>query len=208
MPPSTSGKMPDATVADRFAQMDKRRWRGRYAATRLFRQARQFARGAVGPPDYPAVTENVHDDAMEQAAQGFHAVTRFEVGGLREALYDLDHRFTIQHAGDVMGHGGDHFAAASGGEVGKQYRDDLTGDISEGVAVEEQERSAAMALPQEFYEFAEGEELLLLFFPLSAARFLSLSIKAVLRASSCARSSIVADDRLPTPVFEKSGSGL
>jgi hypothetical protein len=65
-----------------------------------------------------------------------------------------------------------------------------------------------MALPQEFYRFGEGEDLCSLFFPLAAARFLSLSIKAVLRASSCARSPVVADDRLPTPVFDKSGSAL
>ncbi len=65
-----------------------------------------------------------------------------------------------------------------------------------------------MALPQEVYGFGEGEDLLLLLFPLAAARCLSLAIKAVLRASSCARSSVEADDKLPTPVFEKSGSGL
>lgn len=77
-----------------------------------------------------------------------------------------------------------------------------------GVAVEEEEWGAAVALPQKFYELGEGEDLSLLFLPLLAARCLSLSIKAVLRASSCARSSVVADDRLPTPVFDKSGSGL
>ena len=65
-----------------------------------------------------------------------------------------------------------------------------------------------MALPQEFYGFFEREDFPLLLFPLAAARFLSLSIKAVLRASSCARSSVEADDKLPTPVFEKDGSGL
>jgi len=66
----------------------------------------------------------------------------------------------------------------------------------------------AMTVPQELYRFREREDFLLLFFPLCRARFLSLSIKAVLRASSCARSSVEADDKLPTPVFEKSGSGL
>ena len=65
-----------------------------------------------------------------------------------------------------------------------------------------------MAQPQEFYDFGQGEGLPLFFRPLSSARFLSLAIKAVLRASSCARSSIEADDKVPTPVFEKCGSGL
>ncbi len=41
-----------------------------------------------------------------------------------------------------------------------------------------------MAFPQELYEFGEGEDLVSFFFPLAVARFLSLSIKAVLRASS------------------------
>jgi len=84
----------------------------------------------------------------------------------------------------------------------------LPAHIGEGVAVEEKKQRAAVTPPQEFYGFVEGEGLLLLRFPLSSARFLSLSIKAVLRASSCARSSVEADDKLPTPVFEKSGSGL
>ncbi len=65
-----------------------------------------------------------------------------------------------------------------------------------------------MAVPEKFYCFTEGEDLCLLFCPLASARRLGLSIKAVLRASSCARSSVEADDKLPTPVFEKSGSGL
>ena len=77
-----------------------------------------------------------------------------------------------------------------------------------GVSVEEPERRLAMALAEELYGFAEGEDLGLLACPLSCARFVSLSIKAVLRASSLARSSVEADDKLPTPVFEKLGSGL
>ena len=100
------------------------------------------------------------------------------------------------------------FAAADCGQVGEKRRDNLTAYIGEGVAVEEKERGAAVAMPQEFYGFGDGEDLLLFFRPLSCARFLSLSIKAVLRASSCARSSVEADDKLPTPVFEKLGSGL
>ncbi len=65
-----------------------------------------------------------------------------------------------------------------------------------------------MTLPQEVYRFFEREDPALLFCPLAVARCLSLAIKAVLRASSCARSSVVADDRLLPPVFDKSGSGL
>ena len=65
-----------------------------------------------------------------------------------------------------------------------------------------------MTLPQEGYCFGEGEDLLLFFRPLACARSLSFSINTVLRATSLARSSVEAGDKLPTPVFEKSGSGL
>src|SRR5213596_2797623 len=107
-----------------------------------------------------------------------------------------------------MGYGGHHFTAARGGQVCKERRRNLASDIREGVAVKEKKRSAAMTLAQEVYGFGEGEDFFLFCFPLACARFLSLSIKAVLRASSCARCSVEADDKLPTPVFEKLGSGL
>jgi hypothetical protein len=107
-----------------------------------------------------------------------------------------------------MGHSRHYFTPPARGQVSEQRRGDLAPHVREGVAVEEKERSAAMALPQEVYGFVEGEDLLLLCRPLACARCLSLSIKAVLRASSCARSSVEADDKLPTPVFDKSGSGL
>lgn len=93
-------------------------------------------------------------------------------------------------------------------EFGKSRGDELASHVGEGVAVKEEERGAAMTVPQKLYHFFEGENLALLFFPLAAARCLSLAIKAVLRASSCARASVEVDDKLPTPVFEKSGSGL
>ena len=94
------------------------------------------------------------------------------------------------------------------GQFGEDRRSDLPPNVGEGVAIEEKEGGAAMAVPQERYGFVEGEDGVSLVFPLACCRRLSLSIKAVLRASSCARSSVEADDKLPTPVFEKSGSGL
>ena len=107
-----------------------------------------------------------------------------------------------------MGHGGDGFTPASGRQVGEDCRHNLPGDIRKSVAVEEKKRGAAVALTKELYRLAEGEDLLLPGLPFCRCRLLSLSIKAVLRASSCARSAVEADDKLPTPVFEKSGSGL
>lgn len=65
-----------------------------------------------------------------------------------------------------------------------------------------------MTVSEEVYEFGEGEGFSLFGEPFCCNRRLSLSIKAVLRSASFARSSVEADDKLPTPVFEKLGSGL
>jgi hypothetical protein len=107
-----------------------------------------------------------------------------------------------------MGDSGHDLPAASCRKISKEGGNNLPGDVRKGVSVKEQKWSTTMVLPKKFYEFGEREDLLSFFFPLATARLLSLSIKAVLRASSCARSLVVADDRLPTPVFDKSGSGL
>ena len=93
-------------------------------------------------------------------------------------------------------------------EVREQSSGKLSAHIGEGIAVEEEEGSAPVAVAKEVYRFFKGELLLLLFAPLACKRFVSLSINAVLRSTSFARSSIEADDKLPTPVFEKLGSGL
>jgi hypothetical protein len=116
--------------------------------------------------------------------------------------------FAIQDTGDVMGNSGHDFASAGRGQVCKQRRGKLTPHVGKGIAVKEKERGSAMALPQEIYGFFEGKALLLPDRPLACTRRLSLAIKAVLRASSCARSPVEADDKLPTPVLEKLGSGL
>jgi hypothetical protein len=45
---------------------------------------------------------------------------------------------------------GADFTAASGREIGKDRGGDLSGDIREGVAVEEKEGRLTMAAPEEF----------------------------------------------------------
>jgi hypothetical protein len=80
--------------------------------------------------------------------------------------------------------------------------------------VEDSNNDAVRGSPEGFdavawlYEFVEGEGFSLLAAPFCCNRCLSLSIKAVLRSTSLARSSVEADDKLPSPVFEKLGSGL
>jgi len=145
---------------------------------------------------------------MQGAAQGLYAVAGLPSGAFGQGFDNADHGIPWQHACDIVGDHGHDFAPTSGGQVGEDRRCDLPGHVGKGVAVEEEKRGATVTLPQELYGFCEGEDLPLLFRPLARARALSLLIKAVLRASSCARSSVEADDKLPTPVFEKSGSGL
>jgi hypothetical protein len=145
---------------------------------------------------------------MQGAAQSFHLVTSLPFGGFGEGCDNSFHCFPRQDAGNVMGYRGHDFTTAPGGQVGKDGSGDLPGHVGKSVAVVEKKRGATMAVSKELYGFAEGEDFSLFFRPLACARCLSLCIKAVLRASSCARSSVEADDKVPTPVFEKFGSGL
>jgi hypothetical protein len=73
-----------------------------------------------------------------------------------------------------MGHGRNDLAAAARGQVGKDEINERSGDIGECVAVEEEKRGAAMALPQEFYGFGEGGDFGLLAVPLCFNRSIAL----------------------------------
>jgi hypothetical protein len=84
----------------------------------------------------------------------------------------------------------------------------LPANVGKGVPVEKKERRPTVKRAQQIEGLPEGQLLCLRRFPFLAARCLSFRIKAVLRASSLARSKVEADDKLPTPVFEKSGSDL
>jgi hypothetical protein len=55
-----------------------------------------------------------------------------------------------------MSDGGHGLAAAAGGEVGKHEVNNRSPNVGEAVAIEEEERGAPMALPQELYGFGEG----------------------------------------------------
>jgi hypothetical protein len=107
-----------------------------------------------------------------------------------------------------VGDGGGEFAPARGGEIAEERVAKPSADISKCVPVEKKKRGGFV----EFAEEIEGFEQRVLgypfFFPALRARISNLWISAVLRASSCARCSVEADDKLPTPVFEKSGSAL
>ena len=103
---------------------------------------------------------------------------------------------------------GSYFPIAGGWEVAEQCTAEFTTNRRKGVAIEEQKGRETMTPLQEVERFAECDNAGTLGFPFCCARRRSLRVKSVLRATSLARSSVDADDRLPVPVFDKSGSGL
>ena len=58
-----------------------------------------------------------------------------------------------------MGHRRNHFAATGGGQISEERGYNLAPHVGERVAIEEEKGGAAVALPQEFYGFSEGEDL-------------------------------------------------
>jgi hypothetical protein len=105
-------------------------------------------------------------------------------------------------------HSGDDLTTAPCGQFRKDEISNGSTDFGKTVSVEEKERRVFVTAAQELYCFGEGAGLTLVAEPFSFDRRIALRILAVLRASSCARCSVEADDKLPTPVFEKLGSGL
>ena len=177
-------------------------------ADQTFGQGEEFGLAAVGLPDHAAVIKQTEDSALRRTAEGLDAVARQVRSAFAKALDDFHHALPVQHAGDVVGDGGHNLTAAASGQIGEDKVNDRSSDFSKRVAVKEKEWSLPVTAPERLYGFVEGEDFGLLLALLCFSRSIALRILAVLRASSCARSSIEADDKLPTPVLEKLGSGL
>jgi hypothetical protein len=121
---------------------------------------------------------------MSCASHGFNSIASFPIGNFAERFDDLDHGISIQNTSNVVRDSGGHLTPAALRQVRKCCGRELAPDISEGIAVEKKERGFAMTGAKELYRLLERDDLLLFFAPFSRCRFLSLSIKAVLRASS------------------------
>lgn len=117
-------------------------------AQQTFRQRDEFRAGIRAPSD-AAIRQESDNRATHGSAQRLHTVAGLEAGGLAEFFQDLSHRIAVQHTGHVMGHRGSNFPAASGGQIGEEGGGELTDDVREGIAVEEEERRLAMAVPEE-----------------------------------------------------------
>ena len=127
---------------------------------------------------------------------------------LRQRFDTRYHCLTIQNPGDVMRRERCGFAPAASRQVGEQNINQAAANFGKGVPVEEQERRGAMAAEKKIERFEERQRLATALFPLDPDFLVSFRIMAVLSFSSFARSFVEADDRLPTPVLDKRGSGL
>lgn len=90
---------------------------------------------------------------MRRASQGLDVVSGFYIGGFAKGINDFDHILAVEHTRDVVGDSGHDLAAAAGRQVGEQRNGKLSADISKGIAVKEQEWSAAMTQPEEIKGF-------------------------------------------------------
>jgi hypothetical protein len=168
----------------RFAPYAINRVSLRFLADKTFGKANQLAFGAIGLPDNTPVLQNFENDTARCASHGFYSIADFPIGSFAERFDDLNHGISIQNTSYVVGDSGSDLTPAALRQVRKCCGRKLAPDIGEGIAVEEKERGFAVTGAKEFYRLLERDDLLLFFAPFSRCRFLSLSIKAVLRASS------------------------
>lgn len=115
-----------------------------------FGEGDEFRVAGVRLPANATIVEYLKNDSAQGAAKGLDAIASFPVRSFAEAVHDLDHAVAIEHAGNVVRNRGADLAAAGSWKFSEDQGGHLAADISEGVAVEEEKRRPAMALPEEF----------------------------------------------------------
>ena len=111
---------------------------------------------------------------MHGAAERPDPITSLEVSRFGEPIHDLGHGIVVEHAGDAVGHSGHDFTPPGSGQVSKDEINDRPPYVCKGVAVEKEEGSPAMTLPQELYGFVEGGDFCLSAPPLCFKRCIAL----------------------------------
>ena len=99
------------------------------------------------------------------------------------------------------------FAPPRKRQVCKKQIDGAARHFRKGVPIEEQEWGRPMTAKQQLQQLQKRQLFPPRFFPEGLDFLVSFLIMPVLSASSFARSAVEADDKLPTPVFDKRGSG-
>ncbi len=100
------------------------------------------------------------------------------------------------------------FTAAGQREFYKNCVNNSAGDFAKSISVEEEKWSGTVTLQKKVQRFAERQGLGVDGFPALPDSLKSFGVISELSFSSFARSSIEAGDKLPVPVFDKSGSAL
>ena len=149
-------------------------FRVRFEAQQAFGQGDELRRAALRLPDHAAIGQLADNAAGQGAAEGLHPVAGLKIGAFAQTLDDFQHGLVIEHAGDVVGDGRGGFAAAGGGEIGKNEISNRAPDICEGIAVKKEKRRAAVTGAEEFEGFRETQGLLLFVEPLCFERSIAL----------------------------------
>lgn len=92
--------------------------------------------------------QHAQDYSARSATQCLDPITGLEVRGFTKAFHNFHHRLAVEHADDVVGNGRSSLPSPARWQVSEERRDDLTGDISEGAAVKEEERGSAVTMPE------------------------------------------------------------
>jgi len=151
------------------------RWRQAFLlfSNQTFRQSSKFDAG-IRAPHHPPVPQHAYNRPTHGTAQRLDTVAVLEIKCFRKLLHNPGHGIVIEHTGDMVGYGRHHFTPATRGELGENEVNYCPANVSEGIAVEEKKRSAAMSLPQEFYGFIEGGDFCLAAAPLCFKRCIAL----------------------------------
>ena len=173
-----------------------------------FRQGNELNFASVGQPCHAAIGKGAAHDPLARSFQGANTVTSLEARGFAERLNPPCRGFTVQYSGDEVSREGGRLPTSHQGEVGEEHIHQAAGDFGEGVPVEKKERRGTMTTEKKIESFEKGQRLGARFLPFFLNLPVSFLIMAVLSAPSFARSAVEADDRLPTPVLDKRGSGL
>ena len=114
----------------------------------------------------------------------------------------------IKHTRNVVSGGRRDFSQQQWRQISEQRGGHLAPYFGKRIAIEEKKGRGAVHAAEEAKRLLQSHSLFSAFFPADCARLVSFRIKPVLRVTSFTRSLVEADDRLPVPVVEKSGSAL
>jgi len=150
----------------------------------------------------------LENSPTRRTAQRGHAIAGVKIGQFGQNDKSRFHGFTVQYTSNIMSGKRGRFPPSGQGKLHKHCVYDPAGNFAKRVSIKEKERRGAMALKQKVQRFAEGQDLGVGGFPALSDPLMSFGVISKLSFSSFTRSSVEVGDKLPVPVFDKSGSAL